>query len=174
MGAVSRGRPLALPACKSSCYMEFETSPLGLLFPLDQAPPLVSKIWQIAKHWKVSPAPPLNCFFSSLQEVDIYTVKQEELAFTSAFCLQIQRNDYVHALVTYFNIEFTKCHKKMGFSTGKCLFPLYTVTVGDPCFLCWNSMMPVHNLSWSWTPADMKLKNSFYPWAIRLLNDAGW
>ncbi|EPY85310.1 hypothetical protein CB1_000388002 [Camelus ferus] len=52
------------------------------------------------------------------QEVDIYTVKTEELSFTSAFCLQIQRNDYIHALVTYFNIEFTKCHKKMGFSTA--------------------------------------------------------
>lgn len=57
--------------------------------------------------------------FSGLQEVDIYTVKTEELSFTSAFCLQIQRNDYIHALVTYFNIEFTKCHKKMGFSTGE-------------------------------------------------------
>lgn len=52
------------------------------------------------------------------QEVDIYTVKTEDLSFTSAFCLQIQRNDYIHALVTYFNIEFTKCHKKTGFSTG--------------------------------------------------------
>uniref|UniRef100_A0A8C1XLY8 type I protein arginine methyltransferase n=1 Tax=Cyprinus carpio TaxID=7962 RepID=A0A8C1XLY8_CYPCA len=51
-------------------------------------------------------------------EVDIYTVKPEDLTFTSAFCLQIQRNDYVHALVTYFNIEFTKCHKKTGFSTA--------------------------------------------------------
>lgn len=53
-----------------------------------------------------------------LQEVDIYTVKPEDLSFTSAFCLQIQRNDYIHALVTYFHIEFTKCHKKTGFSTG--------------------------------------------------------
>ncbi|TNM91364.1 hypothetical protein fugu_019744 [Takifugu bimaculatus] len=53
-----------------------------------------------------------------LKEVDIYTVKPEDLSFTSAFCLQIQRNDYVHALVTYFNIEFTKCHKKTGFSTA--------------------------------------------------------
>lgn len=60
--------------------------------------------------------------FSTQQEVDIYTVKTEELAFTSAFCLQIQRNDYIHALVTYFNIEFTKCHKKMGFSTGNLYF----------------------------------------------------
>uniref|UniRef100_A0AAY4EGI0 type I protein arginine methyltransferase n=1 Tax=Denticeps clupeoides TaxID=299321 RepID=A0AAY4EGI0_9TELE len=53
-----------------------------------------------------------------IKEVDIYTVKPEDLSFTSAFCLQIQRNDYVHALVTYFNIEFTKCHKKTGFSTA--------------------------------------------------------
>ncbi|KAK5598867.1 Protein arginine N-methyltransferase 8-B, partial [Crenichthys baileyi] len=53
-----------------------------------------------------------------VKEVDIYTVKAEDLSFTSAFCLQIQRNDYIHALVTYFNIEFTKCHKKTGFSTA--------------------------------------------------------
>uniref|UniRef100_A0AAR2IHD4 type I protein arginine methyltransferase n=1 Tax=Pygocentrus nattereri TaxID=42514 RepID=A0AAR2IHD4_PYGNA len=53
-----------------------------------------------------------------IKEVDIYTVKLEDLTFTSAFCLQIQRNDYIHALVTYFNIEFTKCHKKTGFSTA--------------------------------------------------------
>uniref|UniRef100_A0A671YUC7 type I protein arginine methyltransferase n=1 Tax=Sparus aurata TaxID=8175 RepID=A0A671YUC7_SPAAU len=53
-----------------------------------------------------------------IKEVDIYTVKTEDLTFTSAFCLQIQRNDYIHALVTYFHIEFTKCHKKTGFSTA--------------------------------------------------------
>ncbi|XP_028263961.1 protein arginine N-methyltransferase 8-B isoform X4 [Parambassis ranga] len=57
-----------------------------------------------------------NCCL--VKEVDIYTVKAEDLSFTSAFCLQIQRNDYIHALVTYFNIEFTKCHKKTGFSTA--------------------------------------------------------
>uniref|UniRef100_A0A3Q3X3L3 type I protein arginine methyltransferase n=1 Tax=Mola mola TaxID=94237 RepID=A0A3Q3X3L3_MOLML len=53
-----------------------------------------------------------------IKEVDIYTVKTEDLSFSSAFCLQIQRNDYIHALVTYFHIEFTKCHKKTGFSTA--------------------------------------------------------
>lgn len=56
-----------------------------------------------------------------VQEVDIYTVKSEDLSFTSTFCLQIQRNDYIHALVTYFHIEFTKCHKKTSFSTGESL-----------------------------------------------------
>ncbi|XP_057711280.1 protein arginine N-methyltransferase 8-like isoform X1 [Corythoichthys intestinalis] len=53
-----------------------------------------------------------------LKEVDIYTVKPDDLTFTSAFCLQVQRNDYVHALVTYFSVEFSKCHKKTGFSTA--------------------------------------------------------
>uniref|UniRef100_A0A3Q2E5M7 type I protein arginine methyltransferase n=1 Tax=Cyprinodon variegatus TaxID=28743 RepID=A0A3Q2E5M7_CYPVA len=53
-----------------------------------------------------------------VKEVDIYTVKPEDLSFTSAFSLQIQRNDYIHALVTFFKIEFTKCHKKTGFSTA--------------------------------------------------------
>lgn len=61
-------------------------------------------------------APPKLCTLQ--QEVDIYTVKTEDLSFTSGFCLQIQRNDYIHALVTYFHVEFTKCHKKTGFSTG--------------------------------------------------------
>ncbi|XP_004409951.1 PREDICTED: protein arginine N-methyltransferase 1 isoform X4 [Odobenus rosmarus divergens] len=51
-------------------------------------------------------------------EVDIYTVKVEDLTFTSPFCLQVKRNDYVHALVAYFNIEFTRCHKRTGFSTS--------------------------------------------------------
>lgn len=54
-----------------------------------------------------------------LQEVDIYTVKVEDLTFTSPFCLQVKRNDYVHALVAYFNIEFTRCHKRTGFSTSE-------------------------------------------------------
>ncbi|KTG44032.1 hypothetical protein cypCar_00028940 [Cyprinus carpio] len=30
----------------------------------------------------------------------------------------VKRNDYIHALVTYFNIEFTRCHKRTGFSTS--------------------------------------------------------
>ncbi|XP_058273863.1 protein arginine N-methyltransferase 1 isoform X2 [Hemibagrus wyckioides] len=53
-----------------------------------------------------------------VKEVDIYTVKIEDLSFTSPFCLQVKRNDYIHALVTYFNIEFTRCHKRTGFSTS--------------------------------------------------------
>lgn len=58
-----------------------------------------------------------------MQEVDIYTVKADDLTFTSPFCLQVKRNDYIHALVTYFNIEFTRCHKRTGFSTSQSACP---------------------------------------------------
>ncbi|WAR03150.1 ANM1-like protein [Mya arenaria] len=53
-----------------------------------------------------------------IKEVDIYTVKEEDLNFSAPFHLTCRRNDYVHALVTFFNMEFTKCHKKTGFSTA--------------------------------------------------------
>ncbi|XP_017057544.1 protein arginine N-methyltransferase 1-B [Drosophila ficusphila] len=53
-----------------------------------------------------------------VKEVDLYTVQKEDLNFSSKFSLSIKRNDFVQALVTYFNIEFTKCHKRLGFSTS--------------------------------------------------------
>merc|ERR1711894_802889 len=53
-----------------------------------------------------------------IKEVDIYTVKEEDLDFKAPFHLQCRRNDYVQALVTFFNIEFSKCHKRTGFSTA--------------------------------------------------------
>jgi protein arginine N-methyltransferase 1 len=53
-----------------------------------------------------------------LSEVDLQTCTLEDIPFASAFNLQIKRNDYVQALVTFFNIEFTKCHKRVGFSTA--------------------------------------------------------
>ena len=53
-----------------------------------------------------------------LKEVDLATITKEELAFTAPFALKVRHSDYVQAFVTYFNIEFTKCHKRVGFSTG--------------------------------------------------------
>lgn len=54
-----------------------------------------------------------------LKEVDLYTVQAEDLTFTTPFTLNVKRDDYVQAFVTFFNIEFTKCHKRTGFSTCK-------------------------------------------------------
>jgi len=53
-----------------------------------------------------------------IKDIDIQTCTKEDIPFTSPFHLQIKRNDYMQALVTYFNIEFTKCHKRVGFSTS--------------------------------------------------------
>lgn len=53
-----------------------------------------------------------------IKEVDLYTVQKQDLEFSAPFHLQVRRNDYVQALVTFFNVEFTKCHKRVGFSTA--------------------------------------------------------
>nr|NVI69693.1 arginine methyltransferase 1 [Cucujiformia] len=53
-----------------------------------------------------------------LKEVDLYTVTKEDLEFSSPFHLVARRNDYIQALVTFFNVEFTKCHKRLGFTTA--------------------------------------------------------
>merc|ERR1739848_605611 len=56
-----------------------------------------------------------NCL---IKEIDIQTIKKDEIPFESPLHLQIRRNDYVQALVTFFQIEFSKCHKRVGFSTA--------------------------------------------------------
>jgi len=53
-----------------------------------------------------------------VKEIDIATVTVEELNFTAPFEIRARRNDYVHAFVAYFTVEFSACHKRTGFSTG--------------------------------------------------------
>lgn len=50
--------------------------------------------------------------------IDLYTVKASELAFSVPFTLEAVRNDFVHAFISWFDIEFTACHKPIKFSTG--------------------------------------------------------
>jgi len=40
------------------------------------------------------------------------------LDFESKFSLTITRSDFVHAVVVYFNVEFSKSHTQVRFSTG--------------------------------------------------------
>ena len=49
---------------------------------------------------------------------DLNTVKVSDLTFSSPFTLQIRRDDFVHALIAWFDIEFSACHKPIRFSTG--------------------------------------------------------
>jgi hypothetical protein len=50
--------------------------------------------------------------------MDISKMSSGDASFTVPFKLVAERNDFIHALVAYFNVSFTKCHKLMGFSTG--------------------------------------------------------
>jgi len=55
---------------------------------------------------------------SRLITIDINTIKVEDLGFKVPFRLTATRDDFVHAFVVSFDIEFSRCHKKVGFSTG--------------------------------------------------------
>jgi len=50
--------------------------------------------------------------------LDLYTCTTKDLAFASPFTLDVRRNDFVHALIAWFDIDFTACHKPIRFSTG--------------------------------------------------------
>lgn len=49
---------------------------------------------------------------------DLYTVTVADLAFTAPFNLVCKRPDFVHAIIAWFDIDFTACHKPIRFSTG--------------------------------------------------------
>jgi len=53
-----------------------------------------------------------------LKEINIQTCTKEDIPFKSDWNISLKRNDYVQALVSFFNIEFTHCHKRVGFSTA--------------------------------------------------------
>ncbi|KAI3447095.1 hypothetical protein Pfo_003760 [Paulownia fortunei] len=57
-----------------------------------------------------------NC--QLLKTMDISKMAAGDASFTAPFKLVAERDDYIHALVAYFDVSFTKCHKLMGFSTG--------------------------------------------------------
>ena len=53
-----------------------------------------------------------------IKEINIQTCTKEDIPFTSVFNIQLKKNDFVDALVTFFDIEFSNCHKRVGFSTA--------------------------------------------------------
>ncbi|GAB0134380.1 type I protein arginine N-methyltransferase Rmt1 [Epichloe bromicola] len=50
--------------------------------------------------------------------LDLYTCTVADLAFATPFTLSVKRDDFIHALVSWFDIDFTACHKPIRFSTG--------------------------------------------------------
>lgn len=50
--------------------------------------------------------------------LDLYTCTVADLAFQLPFTMHVRRTDYIHALIAWFDIEFSACHKPVRFSTG--------------------------------------------------------
>jgi len=55
---------------------------------------------------------------SQIKRIHLGTAKKEDLDFISSFSLTASRNDYVHAFLSWFDIEFSCCHRPVKFSTG--------------------------------------------------------
>ncbi|KAI1455675.1 protein arginine N-methyltransferase 1 [Annulohypoxylon moriforme] len=55
---------------------------------------------------------------TSILTLDLYTCTTADLAFSIPFKLTARRDDFMHALVAWFDIDFTACHKTVRFSTG--------------------------------------------------------
>ncbi|CDZ97074.1 protein arginine n-methyltransferase [Phaffia rhodozyma] len=54
----------------------------------------------------------------TIKHLDLLTVKKEDLTFKADFEVTATRNDYVHAFLSWFDINFACCHKPVKFSTG--------------------------------------------------------
>ncbi|CRK19729.1 Protein arginine N-methyltransferase 1 like protein [Verticillium longisporum] len=50
--------------------------------------------------------------------LDLYKCQVSDLAFNATFKLPVRRDDFVHAVVAWFDIDFTAAHKPIRFSTG--------------------------------------------------------
>ncbi|KAG8878882.1 hypothetical protein FRB97_002119 [Tulasnella sp. 331] len=52
------------------------------------------------------------------KRIDLRTARKEDLTFIAPFQLRATRNDYIHALIGWFDTEFSCLHKPLRFSTG--------------------------------------------------------
>ena len=52
------------------------------------------------------------------KDIDLKTVRAEDLAFSSSVVLPAVRDDYIHAFVAHFDVYFNACHKRVHMSTG--------------------------------------------------------
>lgn len=53
-----------------------------------------------------------------IKEVNLQSVTKDDLSFEVPFKLQAKQDEYIHAFMTYFTIDFTACHTPIGFSTS--------------------------------------------------------
>lgn len=67
----------------------------------------------------------VNTSICLLKSVDIQACSVADCTFKVPFKITATRNDYIHALVSYFDVAFTKIHKPIGFSTSPNVMPTH-------------------------------------------------
>ncbi|XP_039491474.1 protein arginine N-methyltransferase 1 [Drosophila santomea] len=55
-----------------------------------------------------------------VKSLDLYTERRQSAKFRSLFELKVMRNGWVHALVAYFDVGFSKSTQRISFSTSPC------------------------------------------------------
>jgi protein arginine N-methyltransferase 1 len=50
--------------------------------------------------------------------LDLYTCTVADLAYSVPFTIDVRTSEHLHALVSWFDIDFTACHTPTSFSTG--------------------------------------------------------
>ncbi|KAJ4305342.1 Nuclear SAM-dependent mono-and asymmetric methyltransferase [Kalmusia sp. IMI 367209] len=50
--------------------------------------------------------------------LDLYKCTVDDLSFRLPYTLKARRPDFIHAIIAWFDIEFSACHKPIKFSTG--------------------------------------------------------
>ena len=50
--------------------------------------------------------------------LDLYTAKPSDTIFRTPFSIPARRNDFIHAIIAWFDIDFSACHKPIRFTTG--------------------------------------------------------
>lgn len=53
-----------------------------------------------------------------IKEVDLMTMRKEDMNFEVPFKLTVKKDDYLHAVMAYFSVDFTACHTATGFTTS--------------------------------------------------------
>jgi protein arginine N-methyltransferase 1 len=59
----------------------------------------------------------INTSHCKIFEIDLYSVKKEDLDFSSTYELSFFRNDTLHGLIAWFDIYFSKLPNKVEFTT---------------------------------------------------------
>ena len=74
-------------------------------------------------HWCLSKN--INSSACKIKEIDLYTVKKEELQFTAAYELAFSRKDTVHGIIGWFDTYFEKLPNQVQFSTSPYVQPTH-------------------------------------------------